>query len=191
MRFTSPFLYFSTSRIIASESIKSKSCPLCHKKGYIKSHGKLIGVHHSLPTPAFRGLRFFCSNRYSNAGCGRTFSVLFSSMISKSTVRAKHLTELFNNLLCTGNLHKAWSISKIPFSVRSAYRWLKLFEINQPHLRSQLYEQYKNGSPLQLSHLPIIIQSLSILKHIYPKDSNYIEKYQQQFQSPIFYQFSS
>ena len=139
MRFTSPLIFPSSKWLLTSEIVKAKPCRHCKQSGQLKSHGALRGIHLSKPKPALRGIRIYCSNRYSNMGCGRTFSVLFSSMLPSLTVRAKHLSLFFKKLLTANSIHAAWHSSRIPFSLRSAYRWIEKLKLNQAMLRTTVY----------------------------------------------------
>ena len=131
MRFTTPLIFKSSEWILISESVKSEPCRHCNRRGYLNNHGALRGIHITKPKQQTRGVRIYCSNRYSNRGCGRTFSILFNSMLPSLSIRAKQLTDFFKKLLTSKNVHAAWYSSAITFSLRSAYRWVKRLQLNQ------------------------------------------------------------
>ena len=81
MRFTNSLLPKTSKWIFFCEGIKSEQCPHCGKLYTLKSHGSLYGIDPVKPEVARRVLRFYCSNRYSNKGCGKTFSINFETII--------------------------------------------------------------------------------------------------------------
>lgn len=183
MRFTSPLTFPSSKWILTSEALKAKPCRHCNQSGQLKSHGALRGIHLSEPRKSLRGIRIYCSNRYSNIGCGRTFSVLFSSMIPALTVRARHLSEFFKKLLTANSIHAAWHSSHIPFSLRSAYRWVEKLKLNQAILRTAVYSsipsEHHNSSPPHL-------ETISYLNAAFPQSNNTIKAFQLQTQTSVF-----
>ena len=130
--------------LLTQENIKAGPCRHCSVTGHVKNHGKLQGVGIDQPRNTTRGLRFFCSNRYSNKGCGRTFSVLFNTFIANHSLNTRHLLKLINQLLVTPNPHAAWQTSGIPFSLCSVYRWVKKLSLSQPTIRHLLH---RHSSP--------------------------------------------
>lgn len=183
MRFTTPLIFPSSNWLLTAEILKAKPCRHCKKRGNLKSHGALRGTHLSEPQQALRGIRIYCSNRYSNKGCGRTFSVLFSSMLPSLTVRAKHLSLFFKKLLTANSIHAAWYSSGIPFSLRSAYRWINKFKLNQATIRSAVYSTLPPESP----HPPHPhLETINYLTAAFPQSDNFIEAFQQQTQTSLF-----
>lgn len=183
MRFTSQLIFPSSEWILISETIKATPCRHCSKSNHIKSHGALRGIHLSEPEQELRGIRFYCSNRYSNKGCGRTFSVLFSSMLPALTVRAKQLKAFFKRLLTESSIHAAWYSSKIPFSLRSAYRWVEKLKLNQATIRSAIY----SSLPSESDHSsPPHRETISYLNTTWPQPDDFVEAFQQQTQTSLF-----
>lgn len=177
MKYTVTFDYLSQHWKNLCSKIKSTPCKHCKKQGYINAHGKLLGIAISLPLPATRGLRFFCSNRYSNKGCGRTFSILFASMLPKQSLRTRHLEAFFNNLLKHNNVHAAWHHSSIPFSITSAYRWFARFKANLHLIRAQLKVDAK---PYLNDTSPPEILTIKLLKNSCPSatsSDHYLENF--------------
>lgn len=183
MRFTTPLAFPSSKWLLISETVKSEPCRHCKKNGHLKSHGALRGIHISEPKMVIRGIRIYCSNRYSNMGCGRTFSVLFSSMLPALTVRAKHLSLFFKALLTVNCVHAAWHSSRIPYSLRSAYRWIKKLKLNQATLRAAAYSTLPCESP----HSPLPhLETISYLTTAFPQSDNFVRAFQQQTQISLF-----
>lgn len=181
MRFTTPLAFPSSAWLLLSESVKTDPCCHCKKKGSLKSHGALRGAHLSKPEKELRGIRFFCSNRYSNKGCGRTFSILFSSMIPALSLRAKQLTHFFKELLQKDSIHAAWHGSHLPFSLRSAYRWVKKFQLNQSTIRSAVYSTLPNEDASPLA------PHLETIRYLQASSSgDFVEAFQLQHQTSIF-----
>lgn len=181
MQFTSFLLPKSFKWTLFCEDVKSKQCPHCGKIHTLKSHGSLYGVDPVKPEKSRRALRFYCSNRYSNKGCGQTFSVYFKSIIPYHTVRSSHLSDFFRLLLQGCTVHMAWYSSLIPFSLRSASSWLIKLKLNLSSLRSKLHELMKNISP---THLSPEMETLNMLKEHFSQD-DFIASAQNNFQLPI------
>lgn len=183
MQFTTPLTFPSSKWLLISETIKATPCRHCNKSNYLKSHGPLRGIHLSKPEKKLRGIRFYCSNRYSNKGCGRTFSVLFSSMLPKLTVRAKQLKTFFKRLLTERSIHAAWHGSKIPFSLRSAYRWVEKLKLNQATIRSKIYSSLPCRSNCSS---PPHCETISYLNTAWPQHNDFVAAFQQQTQTALF-----
>ena len=58
-----------------------------------------------------RGLRLLCSDRYSNSGCGRTFSAHWDELIPGASLAA------------APSRHAAWAATTLTISLTGAYRW--------------------------------------------------------------------
>lgn len=87
-------------------------------------------------------MAFFCSNRYSNKGCGRTYSILCLSAIPNCTARCDELYEFLSLLVIRGVVALAWREAcrerGFTLSKTSAYRWVRLFKDRTHHFRSTL-----------------------------------------------------
>lgn len=182
MRFTSSLLPKTSEWTFFCEGIKSKQCPHCGKLYTLKSHGSLYGIDPVKPEVARRGLRFYCSNRYSNKGCGQTFSIHFETIIPYHTVRSSHLRDFFKLLLKGYTTHRAWYSSLVPFSLRSACSWLLKFKLNLPTLRSKLHEWAKNIQPTNQS---LEIETINMLKEAFSQQ-DFIASTQKNLQQSIF-----
>jgi len=188
MRYTTPLRYLTNAWLLAGENIKTEPCRLCSSTGQVKNHGKLQGIGIDRPGTTTRGLRFFCSNRYSNKGCGRTFSVLFSTSIANHSLNSQHLLTLINQLLITPNTHAAWHQSGIPFSLRSVYRWVKKLSLNQSTIRHILHRYAPpptatRGNPLKTT--------LAYLLDSFAGENNPVACFQLRHDTGIFHQRSN
>ena len=82
---------------------------------------------------------FFCSNRYSNTGCGRTFSVHWDSVIPHCSLRTDQLLKLIEAVAAGATVHSAWQQgSQFPLSLTSAYRWIKRWRLGTAGMRALL-----------------------------------------------------
>jgi len=188
MRF-SPLIQYHTSKwLLLCETVKADPCQCCKTKGHIKRHGQLLGVSLTGSEPESRGLRFYCSNRYNNSGCGRTFTVFFDTFVPHLSVRAKQLSLFFKHLLTAKSPHAAWYSMSIPFSLRSAYRWIARLKVNQPTLRSTVYNDLPE---VALENMPTHLATVTYLQQRFPLDECFVNSYQQQHQVSFFKGFSS
>lgn len=104
-------------------TVRREKCVHCHRVGYIVCHGFLRGSSEDGCASSIRGQRFFCSNRHASAGCGRTFSVHWSSIIPFCFLRTQALFAFIQALIqAKGCVHRAWLTSRFPLSLNSAYR---------------------------------------------------------------------
>lgn len=87
------------------------------------------------------GAAFFCSNRHSKLGCGRTFPVYRSEVIPYCSLRTRQLFELLSlvSRRASGtSVHAAWRASRLVFSQRTARRWLARWSDLTTHVRAGL-----------------------------------------------------
>jgi hypothetical protein len=74
--------------------LKLTPCSHCRQTGALIGHGLLRGYAERSSDVVVRGRRIFCSNRDQRPGCGRTFSVLLSTVPSGFMVRTLTLFAL-------------------------------------------------------------------------------------------------
>jgi len=181
VKFTSLIPTVSALRTKLLQKTLSEPCPHCSKQGTIRRHGFLRGKDLHKPTTIERGLRFFCSNRYSNKGCARTFSIFFDSVIPRHSVSSRDLGEFLRHVLEESSIHAAWTHMKWPFSISSAYRWINSFKENMARIRPHLHER-NDGDSSSSSPLHETIRLLSTTFPLAP-----VSQFQSTFQSPIFF----
>ena len=125
---------------------------------------------------------FFCSNRHRNRGCGRTFSILWSHLITRSGIAAAHLSGLIAGVAQGRPLHQVWHQGDFPFSVTTAYRWWRRWINNQSHLRSHLS---RSRPPPRQDHRSSVDSTLRHLSQAYPDEfcriTAFLNRHQQHF----------
>lgn len=117
-------------------------------------HGFLRGYAERGSEIVVRGRRFFCSNRGRRAGCGRTFSVLLSSVMWGFIVRTLTLFGFVQAVLSGMSRRAAW-LGEVAgaFSLSSGYRLYRRLEGAQVALRSWLSRTAP--APACASHEPL------------------------------------
>jgi hypothetical protein len=88
--------------------------------------------------PGHPGAAFFCSNRHSKLGCGRTFPVHWHDVIPYCSLRTCQLFELLEGRAASPSAHAAWRASRLVFSLRTACRWLARWCDLTSHVRARL-----------------------------------------------------
>jgi hypothetical protein len=81
---------------------------------------------------------FFCSNRYSNHGGGRTFPVYWDDIAPRCSIHPQALLAFLRAFATGGRPLPARKKSKLPLSVSSAYRWARRWTLNTTHIRTAL-----------------------------------------------------
>ena len=166
-----------------TKNIRSRPCPHCLRRGYVICHGSLTGKDLTKPERITRGIRFLCSNRNSGTGCGRTFSVLFDHFLPRCSVPSYMLTAFLKSIHKGHCVHKAWNLHLLPFSLRSAYRWLKQMTFNLARIRPQLHNTLTTPPPFAQPQLPLY-ETIHLLKSLFPED--FVKDFQGWFQTPFF-----
>lgn len=119
--------------------LKLTCCLHCRRTGALIGHGLLRGYAEQDSEVVVRGRRVFCSNRGRRPGCGRTFSVLLSTVLYGFVVRTLTLFR-FGNAVLNGLTRRAAWLTRLHavLSRSSAYRlWQRLHEA-QSTLRTRL-----------------------------------------------------
>ena len=100
-------------------ALRAAGCVHCRRVDTVVGHG------HLQTDPCFksRGVRLLCSDRYSNSGCGRTFSVHWDDVIPGASLAAAELLSLISALAAAPTRHAAWAASPLAISLTGAYRW--------------------------------------------------------------------
>lgn len=85
------------------------------------------------------GFGFFCSNRYSNTGCGGTFSLLWSHLLTRSSLCSAEIMRLIREVSTSAeSLHHLWWKGGYTMSLSTVYRYWKKWRRSFGHLRAQL-----------------------------------------------------
>lgn len=115
------------------------ACPHCDLTLNIKRHGYLRGKSVDA-LGVIRGMRFYCSKRDSNRGCGATFSILYAQHLPGYSVGAAELVRLIREVIGGASVHLTWRNATSFFSLTSAYRWVRSFTANLARIRPMLHQ---------------------------------------------------
>ncbi|MFC1758297.1 hypothetical protein ACFL2H_05960 [Planctomycetota bacterium] len=119
--------------------LKCLPCPHCQQTGALNRHGFLRGYdEQNFRQKAVRALRVFCSNRGSNKGCGRTFSVWIGDKVNRLFLDAKQLWEFLEQAATTGNKSEAFQKLGCSMGDSATYRIWKRFLQAQSAIRTAL-----------------------------------------------------
>lgn len=119
------------------ERLKLTPCPHCQLVGRLIRHGCLVGYDES-QRQTLRARRVYCSNRHSQAGCGRTVSVWVSDKIRRLSL-STHAVWRFLQQAIAGSI--AAATRSMTESERSDRTWQRLwqrFQLAQSSLRTAL-----------------------------------------------------
>jgi len=120
-------------------SLKQTSCPHCKRVGCLILHGYLKGYGEDFyDQDQIRGHRIYCSNRNTRDGCGRTFSLLPSSLLKGFTITALHLWLFLKKALVHASRIAAFKAADIPLCSDAAYYIFRSFSRNASRIRSFL-----------------------------------------------------
>lgn len=182
MRFT-PFLAPGSQELLNFRVLARLSpCPHCQASETLNAHGYLHGFAAEGHHRATRALRFFCSNRYSKLGCGRTFSVYWQSVIPFCSLMTGHLLALLRATATAPSKHAAWRGSPLQFSFRCACRWLVRWQKLTSHVRPKLEQIIPPPGKTDHQVDPFTLRHLILA---FPDASCPIACFQSHFQVPI------
>lgn len=130
--------------------LKQYPCPHCRLTGTLILHGYLHGYDlEKINKRIIRGHRIFCSNRNLRDGCGKTWSIMLTSILKGFIVQTFHLWDFLKNIAKGMNIFQAFNTLDIPLSPTSIYRLYKRVRLNQPHIRSLLLRRSKPPSDIR------------------------------------------
>lgn len=119
--------------------LKLAPCPHCRRSGALIGHGLLRGYAEQTSGVVVRGRRVFCSNRGLRPGCGRTFSVLLSTVLAGFVVRTLTLFRFTSAVLSGLTRRCAWlGTATGALSLSSGYRLWRRLAAAQSFLRARL-----------------------------------------------------
>ncbi|MFO0814272.1 MAG: hypothetical protein U0796_13680 [Gemmatales bacterium] len=121
------------------ERLKLMPCPHCQVAGTLNRHGILMGYDES-QRQVLRARRVYCSNRHSQRGCGRTFSVWLADKIRRLSL-STHVVWRFVREVIAGSLAAATRAMAYERSDRTWQRLWKRFQRAQSTLRSALIKR--------------------------------------------------
>lgn len=163
-------------------TLRASACRHCRCAGSVVAHGYLRGHAEAGHQTVTRGLRFFCSNRYSNTGCGRTFPVHWDDIIPHSSLRPAQLLTLIRAVASAPTRHAAWAASRLSVSLTGAYRWFAKWCRSAPALRTWLC---LSGAPPGKSDELSDPHSLRHLDAAFPACPCPAAAFQNRFQTPV------
>ena len=112
--------------------IKAEGCPHCRCPSAVVAHG----YQKCASGGNTRGMRYYCSNRYSNKGCGRTFPVRWDTVIPRCALQSALILALVRAVASGPSIHGAWYFSGLAISLSSAYRWMRKWSMLTGHIRA-------------------------------------------------------
>lgn len=163
-------------------AIRAGACPHCHDCSALVGHGYLRGNAAQGHGPETRALRFFCSNRHSNPGCGRTFPVYWNFIIPGSSLRTVQLWTLLLAVSKGTSSHAGWQSSGLAISLRCACGWLVKWSLLTAHLRTWLHRVVAPPGRASNIHDPMTLRHLA---EAFPGASCPIAAFQDRSQTPI------
>lgn len=146
------------------ERLKLMPCPHCQVTGTLNRHGCLMGYDES-QRQTLRAHRIYCSNRHSQRGCGRTFSVWLADKIRRLSLSTSAVWRFLQQVIAGSIAAATRSMSER--SDRTWQRVWKRFQLAQSALRSALI---KCCPPPQLSSNRPEAQVIAHLGAAFPDD---------------------
>ncbi len=181
MRFTPFHAPTSLDLLNLRVEILANGCPHCQSRSALVPHGYLRGNAATGEGWVTRGLRFFCSTRYSRSGCGRTFSIHWDTVIPHCSLRTVQLFALVLAAMAS-SIHGAWAASGLTMSARSAYRWGAKWKLCTAHVRTRLCLIFPPPGKAGMQPGPFTLRHLMAA---FPSASCPIAAFQHQLQVPI------
>lgn len=121
------------------ELLKCLPCPHCNHVGALNRHGFLKGYdEQNFKQKAVRALRVFCSNRGSNRGCARTFSVWIAEKAKRLFLDVQSLWQFLEQAATNENKNQAFRMLQCSLSDSAPYRIWKRFLQAQAAIRTAL-----------------------------------------------------
>jgi hypothetical protein len=130
-----------------------------------------------------RGQRVFCSDRGQRGGCGKTFPLFFAEVLPRHTFPASLLWALLRALLAGKAIRAAAETLRLPFSSEAAYGIIRRVRRRLDGVRSWLCRE---RPPPPSSRTDPLLQTLSHLQTLFPRNSCALTAYQRHFQQALF-----
>ena len=166
------------------QQLKLSRCPFCSKTGALILHGYLRGYCINLDSYSLirRGHRIRCTNiRKHNPGCGKTFSLLLSTLIPGLSYSIGFLWALVRTLSnCTpiNTIASLFSVTR-----KTAWNLCMRLKKSQSHIRSNLLPG-TDPPDLLVSSNPLHL-TIQHLRKAFPQSTNPFHDFQMHFQLPI------
>jgi hypothetical protein len=146
------------------ERLKWMPCPHCQVEGTLNRHGILMGYDET-QRKSLRARRVYCSNRHSQRGCGRTFSIWLADKIRRCSLGTRAVWRFLQQVIA-GSIAAA-TRSMTERSDRTWQRVWKRFQRAQSTMRAALL---KRCPPPQLSSKCPEAQVIAHLQAAFPVD---------------------
>lgn len=165
---------------------KLRACPRCRQLGTVNAHGFLRGYSESGEFGIVRGRRFFCSNRGSRPGCGRTFSVLIRTFVSRFAVTAFTLAGFVLAAIAGLSVAAAWArAAQSRLSRSTGFRLWRRVVSSQIRWRSLLL--HRGQPPPSPDHRPLAQLVEHMKKWTTGPQIEFFADFQHEFQSDLFH----
>ena len=166
--------------------MKLFQCTHCLSIGFLILHGFLYGYITAQDSAAMqiKGHRIFCSNRYNKQGCGKTFSILLSSVIKRISLCASLLWEFLKYLFSNVSLQKitdTFNNGKNIYSLASFYRLRRKIVHNQHFIRTKLNQICE--SPQETGKWSVLQQTIAHLTDAFSEHTCPVSAFQYHFQT--------
>jgi hypothetical protein len=160
--------------------MKLLPCPFCRKTGLLILHGFLYGYHENSSTLHKRGRRIICNKRRKRiAGCGKSFSLLMSSLIPLIDLSRKTLWDFLTFLKKGRSVVASFIKTGTIRSERTIYGFFRRFRLSQPAIRTLLL---RITSPPESSEvIKPFIQTIIHLEKAFPDSLCPVEAFQRRF----------
>jgi len=82
-------------------SVRSQPCPHCYRTNFVKAHGYVRASKEAEHQPAssIRAVRFMCSARNGDSGCGMTFSIHWDHLVPRSSLESAPVSQIIETLI--------------------------------------------------------------------------------------------
>ena len=158
------------------DRLKQIPCPHCGSIGMLNLHGALRGYTESpSEQQTFRGQRVFCSNRCRRSGCGRTASILKSTVIHGFTVSTATIWNLIISVFFSKPQQTEPTLSR-----RHRRILLTRLRSHISHLRSYLN---RRSRPPPTADADPLVQTIHHLRTAFTFHTDPIAGFQHHFQA--------
>jgi len=180
-----PRFYKSESRFQRiHHNLKHHPCPHCDQIGTLNLHGYLKGYDDQQGNnKVIRGHRVFCSNRGRRQGCGQTFSVMCSTQFKKFIITTNTLWSFLKQILLGLNTFQAFHSMQSRFKTSMAYRLIRIITLNQPRIRTLLFNKYP--APKHAKKFTPLIATIRHLQSAFSHHDDPLSAFQIHFQTPF------
>lgn len=165
---------------------KLAACPHCRQTGALIGHGVLREYAERSSERVVRGRRLFCSNRGRRPGCGRTFSVMLSTVVPGFVVRTLTLWCFAKAVLSGLTRRSAWLCEAgASLALSSGYRLWRRLCASQTALRSRLWREAPAPPSTAREPLAQLVAHLAVVVGAGVGDADLFEGFQDRLDLPL------